>query len=926
MKSFTPDSEQQAILNIMENTTDNIFVTGKAGSGKSEVLKYFVEHTSKEKIVLAPTGIAAINVNGQTIHSMFALDFTFIDPDKITNEQIIDKNTDALLKKTDVLIIDEISMVRADIMESVSRKFRIALGNDLPFGGVQIILFGDLYQLPPVVADEGIRQYLQVHFGGSFFFDSHAIKNSNLKIYELEHVHRQKDPEFKEMLNEVRTGNLFYELIEKFNQRCCPPPQGKESLTIATTNKIVDEVNQSKFNALNNEEFLYEAVMNGDTTQIQNQLDINLRLKVGAHVIMLRNNWYKGNLIWANGSLGVVTGLTKESIRVKIKGVEFDVEPMTWETREHKYDTTKKTINNVKIGEFTQYPIKLAWALTIHKAQGQTYDSVEVDFGRGAFLHGQAYVALSRCRYYDKLYLKQRLRPSDVIVDNSVANFIAEHRVEIPANTNEIPEQQIENEVSFNVLSKTISEKVVLISCTKYKSFSRCSAEEMYAPSNLFSASLAYARTLVSDNHIYVISAKHHLLKLSNVIDPYNETLKNRKLEEKDIWAKNVYSDLSAIYDMNNSKFTILAGQDYYQPLQPYIRNINLPLRGMPLGVRISKMQEWAEIKPLNNGAPKPIEPTPSENTTNNLCFELHQFFNNLTRYDADSIDDVPIENGIYILFEKGESYNNLDRIVRVGTHKSDDRLKKRLKDHFIMKNKDGSIFRKNIGRTFLNASNDDCLNTWEMESYDNSIIKQAVENAVSEYMRNNYTFTCIRVNNKFQRLRLEEGIIASLNKSSDFKPSPDWFGNMHPNPVIRQSGMWLIQGLDGEPLTPDELQIIKTSMDDITQHIDDKPTISYIEKPKQYKSTLKINYDNSARMKTKDITNYLQKKLTSAKDNGDKSITIKSGELHNELGLKNRLPMACSAMYKLYNENSDVIHEQPPKGNGSRLIIEYFL
>lgn len=446
MESIKLDPEQHAIFNIMESSHDNIFVTGKAGSGKSVLLKYFVEHTAKEVIVLAPTGIAAIQVGGQTIHSFFAFDYTALEPEKVW----INDETAQILQKTDAFIIDEISMVRSDIMECINRKCQIARSNELPFGGVQMIVFGDLYQLPPVVAEEDVRHFLNERFGGSFFFNAPVIKDANIKIYELERIYRQDDSAFQNMLNEVRVGAVSQETLNRFNARCDVSAPDDDILTIATTNKIVDKVNDSKFNDLPGTEYVYEAKINGDTGQLLNQLGNNLRLKVGAQVMMLRNYWQNGKLLWANGTLGEVAELSKDEVNVRINGIIHDVKRVTWETLKHKYDMKTKSITKEAIGELIQFPLCLAWAFTIHKSQGQTYKSVIVNFGKGAFLHGQAYVALSRCRFLNTLYLMQKLRKSDIIIDKSVVNFINKHKAK-PGNDTYERESE-----SYNALWKKV--------------------------------------------------------------------------------------------------------------------------------------------------------------------------------------------------------------------------------------------------------------------------------------------------------------------------------------------------------------------------------------------------------------------------------------------------------------------------------------
>jgi len=426
--------EQRAVFKIMELTKDNLFITGKAGTGKSVLLKYFVKHTTKKVIVLAPTGVAAMRVGGQTIHSRFAFSHTLLDREyneKIKKDEVIDDATRFILQTIDAFIIDEVSMVRADVMESINTKFQVALENDEPFGGVQMFVFGDLYQLPPVTVNGEIKRYLDHNFGGEYFFCAPAFENLDIKILELEHIFRQKEKVFQEMLNEVRIGRASDDTIEKFNKRCGIPASDKSKLTIATRNAKVEELNKAKLRSLQGDEYCYKAVYTGDYKQLTDAVEKELRLKLGSQVVMLRNDPLKQGR-WVNGTLAEVSELTENSIKVEIRGVEHDIEPVAWHTFEYEYDETTRSIHKQPAATLFQYPLKLAWGLTIHKSQGQTYESVTVDFGAGAFVHGQAYVALSRCETLDNLYLIEPLSKSDIIVNKHVADFIAKHKVSIP--------------------------------------------------------------------------------------------------------------------------------------------------------------------------------------------------------------------------------------------------------------------------------------------------------------------------------------------------------------------------------------------------------------------------------------------------------------------------------------------------------------
>ena len=426
MSPITLTFEQQAVFEMMESSQDNIFVTGKAGTGKSVLLKYFVKNTSKKNvIVLAPTGVAAIQAQGQTIHSFFHFKTHLLDPQEVK----VSHQVATIIRKASAFIIDEVSMVRADLMEAINRCCQQAKNNIRPFGGIQIIVFGDMHQLPPVVRTEEEKQFLDYRFGGHFFFDVPAFKDGNLKVFELVNIQRQKDDLFKDVLNAVRTGFVTRATLDIFNSRHGIPIPQDDVLMLATTNRIVDDKNEEEFSLLRTQEYVFQAEIDGDEKKVIRAADEQLRLKVGAQIMMLRNDKAKR---WANGTLCTVAALSENSVAVRIDGEEHEVEQATWETYNYTFNKAKGEITKEVVASFTQYPIRLAWALTIHKSQGQTYKTINVDLGNRAFAHGQAYVALSRCQTLEGLYLTRPLRRSDVIVDERIEHFIANHLSPIP--------------------------------------------------------------------------------------------------------------------------------------------------------------------------------------------------------------------------------------------------------------------------------------------------------------------------------------------------------------------------------------------------------------------------------------------------------------------------------------------------------------
>ena len=411
-------NEQSSIFNLIETTNDNYYITGKAGTGKSVLLQYFTEHTGKRVVVVAPTGVAALNVGGQTIHSFFKMPFD-IDFDNLK----VDYKLREILRNIDMVVIDEVSMVRVDLMEAVSIKLQIARKNNLPFGGVQMVMFGDLYQLPPVVSDGELDRYFKHNFGGYYFFNATAIKNSGLSIYELNNIFRQKDPEFKKILNSVRNGHLNETELKEINKRTKAEKPENGYITLAGHNATVSSINHKKLAELPGNEKVYEAEIWGSITESSFPTEKKLRLKVGAQVMMLKNDIEKPRR-WVNGTLGVITKLSNDIVKVSINGVEHTVAPATWDKVQYDYNPEERELTKKAISSFKQLPIRLAWAITIHKSQGQTYQSVAVDLSDGAFAHGQTYVALSRCVSLEGLYLDSPVTRSDVIVDPDIVDFM----------------------------------------------------------------------------------------------------------------------------------------------------------------------------------------------------------------------------------------------------------------------------------------------------------------------------------------------------------------------------------------------------------------------------------------------------------------------------------------------------------------------
>ena len=415
--------EFKEVLELIENQHLNVFVTGRAGTGKSTLLQTLKKVSKKRMVVLAPTGIAALNVRGQTIHSFFRF------PPKMIAQQDIKKlKNHKLYKKLELLVIDEISMVRADTLDNIDLFLRRNREINLPFGGVQLVVFGDLFQLPPVVANNIEREILTQRYKSPYFFSSRVLKRDlDLQMIELQKVYRQEERRFINLLDSIRLKELDYDMFEDLNDRYIPDFESDEFyITLCSLNKTVKEINEEKLLNLEGEEFEYSAKVSGDFNPNQFPTDFNLKLKVGAQVMFIKNDPEKK---YVNGTIAIIESLSYDSIKVRMedengKHQYLDIEQQEWEILKYELDDKDQSKFRSKIvGSFTQYPIKLAWAITIHKSQGKTFEKIIIDLGKGAFEYGQTYVALSRCKTLDGIVLKQPLRPNDIKIDDRVLAY-----------------------------------------------------------------------------------------------------------------------------------------------------------------------------------------------------------------------------------------------------------------------------------------------------------------------------------------------------------------------------------------------------------------------------------------------------------------------------------------------------------------------
>jgi ATP-dependent DNA helicase PIF1 len=446
-------------LDVLENTHKSIFITGRAGTGKSTLLGYYRRNTHKKVAVLAPTGVAALNIQGQTIHSFFNfkpnISLSLIKKLRATEEE------GTLYQKLETLVIDEISMVRADLLDCVDKFLRLnGPRPEEPFGGIQMVFIGDLYQLPPVVT--GIeKSTFNLLYETPYFYSARVFQNFKMEFLELEKIYRQHDPQFIALLNSIRNKTIDEAGLVYLNSRYDPefePPSNHFYIYLTTTNELAGRLNQTRLKQLRGKLRTFSGVREGNFGDEYLPTQVELDVKKGAQVMMLTND---SDGRWVNGSMAEISGFTTDAdgspliIVTLADGEEVEVAPFTWEI--YKFGLEGGGLKAEVVGTFTQFPIMLAWAITIHKSQGKTFDRVIIDIGRGTFAHGQMYVALSRCTSLQGIVLKRPLLKKHIWMDWKVVDFLthyqydrAEQKMPV-ADKLELIQKAIKNRASLEI-------------------------------------------------------------------------------------------------------------------------------------------------------------------------------------------------------------------------------------------------------------------------------------------------------------------------------------------------------------------------------------------------------------------------------------------------------------------------------------------
>jgi ATP-dependent DNA helicase PIF1 len=418
--TITINEDFKYTLDLLNNTQQSLFLTGRAGTGKSTLLRLFRNTTKKKIVVLAPTGLAALNVQGQTIHSFFGF-----PPKPINKNQIKVRSNKALYKKIDTIVIDEVSMVRADMMDNIDYFLRLHRENmSVPFGGVQMLFVGDLFQLPPIVSSDEEAFLMQNLYESPYFFSAHVFQDLEYEMMELREVFRQEHRHFIRILDDIRTNQFDRDTLDDLNCRVVPTSLADDlHITLSPRNALVNSINSDRLKKLPTEEYSFMAGVTGSFSESAFPTEPILKLKLFAQVMFVKNDPKRK---YVNGTIGKIVQISNDAIKVEINENNtrkiVDVEREEWEIQRYTINAQNEIKAEV-IGTFKQYPLTLAWAITIHKSQGKTFEKIIVDMGKGAFAAGQTYVALSRCKTLDGIILTRPIEPRDIFSDDRIVEY-----------------------------------------------------------------------------------------------------------------------------------------------------------------------------------------------------------------------------------------------------------------------------------------------------------------------------------------------------------------------------------------------------------------------------------------------------------------------------------------------------------------------
>ncbi len=435
MNQIEINTEFKRALELLENSSRNLFITGNAGTGKSTLLAHFKETTKKNVAILAPTGVAALNVDGQTIHSFFLIPPN-ITPDKVLEHKLSEKRK-KLISTLDMIVIDEASMLRADLLDCIDVSLRHHRQEEsMPFGGVQMVFIGDLYQLPPVVAGPEEMEMFRNHYQSPYFFSAEVMQDFEMTFLELQKIYRQTDDGFIDLLNKVRDNSITHQGLDLLNQRCRPDCERISNedfvITLTTTNAAADQKNREELEKIKTLKQSFHGELDGEFSNRNLPTQMELELKVGAQVMLL-NNDSAGR--WVNGSIGKIVDIKFDELEMEDElAVELDngklvkITKHSWNIHKYFFNEETQKIDTEVVGSFHQFPLRLAWAVTIHKSQGKTFERVIIDIGTGTFAHGQIYVALSRCTSLEGIVLKQPIQKRHIWMDYKISRFFQQLR------------------------------------------------------------------------------------------------------------------------------------------------------------------------------------------------------------------------------------------------------------------------------------------------------------------------------------------------------------------------------------------------------------------------------------------------------------------------------------------------------------------